>query len=98
MRNNMSDDIKYIIQKLDKLDERLDQVDVTLVKQHVSLEEHMRRSSQNEEQLEIVRKESDERLKKLESNKDMVMGGITVLATIGAILAWTRELGFAFFK
>lgn len=86
-------DIKYVIQKLDKLDERLDSVDVTLAKQHISLEEHMKRSSQNEEQIDLLRTESDERLKKLESNKDMIMGGITVLATLGGILAWIKELG-----
>ena len=93
----MSDN-KYIIQKLDKLDDRLDNIDITLAGQHISLKQHMKRSDQNEEQLDILRKDSDERLKKLESNKDRVVGAIAVLAAIGAILAWARELGFFPFK
>lgn len=39
---------------LEKLDSRLDNVDVTLAKQHVSLEEHMRRSDLLEEKMKPV--------------------------------------------
>jgi hypothetical protein len=43
--------------KIDKLDTRVDAVDVTLGKQHVSLEDHKRRSEANEKAVEILKNE-----------------------------------------
>jgi hypothetical protein len=44
-------DIKRVEDKLDKLDERLDGLDRTLVKQEENLKEHMRRSDLLEKKL-----------------------------------------------
>lgn len=41
-------DLKRLLDKIDKLDERLDSIDKTLVKQEVNLEKHMERTEQNE--------------------------------------------------
>ena len=51
------DDSKRILEKLDKLDERIDKIDITLVKQQVILDEHVRRSLNNEESLKLHREE-----------------------------------------
>lgn len=50
-------DDKRVLDKLDKLDERLDKIDITLIKQQAILDEHVRRSLSNEETLDLYRKE-----------------------------------------
>lgn len=45
---------KLILAKLDKLDDRLDQVDKTLVKQEGNLQEHMKRSQSNEDAILVI--------------------------------------------
>ncbi len=50
----MSD--QRILDKLDEMDKRLDNIDVTLAKQHVSLEEHIKRTNLLEEKLDPVEK------------------------------------------
>lgn len=91
-------DVKLILEKLDKLDSRIDGIDITLAKQHVSLDEHIKRTQQNEEALEILGKESNERLRKLESSKDMIMGAFAILGLISSIILGLNELGFNFLK
>lgn len=72
----MSD--QRILDKLDKIEERLDNVDVTLAKQHVTLEEHMRRSLANEEAVQILKEQ-------MEPIKDHVKAVNTVLKLAGGI-------------
>lgn len=91
-------DIKTVISKLDKLDERIDNIDITLAKQHVSLELHIKRTDLNEQALELMAQETNARLKKLESSKDMIMGGITLVTIIAAIVMFFNDLGFKFFQ
>lgn len=91
-------DIKVVIEKLEKLDERIDNIDITLAKQHVSLDEHIRRTEQNEKALEIMANETNERLRKLESSKDMIIGGITLVSILAAAIAWLNDLGISLFK
>ena len=43
--------------KIDHIVDKIGNIEVTLAKQHVSLEEHMRRSKANEEAVEIISKE-----------------------------------------
>lgn len=47
--------------KLDKLDGRVDNIDVTLAKQSVILEEHIKRSLANEQAVEVLRVEVQQR-------------------------------------
>jgi hypothetical protein len=51
------DDTKRILDKLDKIDERVDKIDITLVKQQSILEDHVRRSIANEDSLKLHREE-----------------------------------------
>lgn len=53
----MHDALIRIERKVDLLDGRLDEIDKTLVKQHVQLEEHMRRTEAAEESLTLLKAE-----------------------------------------
>jgi hypothetical protein len=63
--------------KIDKQDERIDKIDISLTEIKQDLKEHMRRTSANEEAnvilkeyVDVVKTESDIRLRKLEKIKD----------------------------
>lgn len=86
-------DIKTIIEKLDKMDSRIDNIDITLIKQNLTLEEHTRRSLANEETLEVVKHDSDVRLRQLESHKDKVVGAIAILGILGTMVLGAKQLG-----
>jgi uncharacterized protein YijF (DUF1287 family) len=68
--------------KLDKLDSRVDNIDVTLGKQETSLAEHIRRSNNLEEW--SARQDKD--IAEVKSFKDMSIGALKVLASIGAVI------------
>lgn len=85
-------DIKSVIDKLDKMDTRLDSIDVTLGKQQVSLDYHIARTNQNEETIEILKNESDIRLRKLESWKDKFLGILAFLGFVSAIAAFLNDI------
>jgi hypothetical protein len=76
--------LEQLFNKLDKLDERLDSVDRTLIKQEANLEEHMRRSLANEEAVNLL----SQQLKPLNKHVIMVesifkfVGAISVLLGI----------------
>lgn len=54
----MKDDkLEKIENKIDILDTRLDRIDVTLAKQHLSLEHHIKRTELAEENLGLLKKE-----------------------------------------
>lgn len=50
-------DTKVVLEKLDKLDSRLNGIDIILVKQEANLEKHMIRTDQNEELIQILRRD-----------------------------------------
>jgi hypothetical protein len=86
-------DVKDILDKLDKLDTRIDNIDITLARQNVTLEDHVRRSSANEETLEIVRNEADVRIRSLESYKDKILGAFAILGILGTLAVGIKQLG-----
>lgn len=57
MSDWLKDAVDKIEAKVDKLDEKLDAQNATLVKQSVILDEHQRRSTASEENLDLLRKE-----------------------------------------
>lgn len=67
--------MKKIEDMLEKIDTRLDNMDMTLVKQEANLAEHMRRT-------EILESE----LRPLKSHVDKVKGGIQLIKIIGSTL------------
>lgn len=49
-------DLDKIFEKIDKIDDRLNNIDVSLVRQTVSLEEHIRRTNLLEEEIKPVKR------------------------------------------
>jgi hypothetical protein len=76
----MSDEI---LKKLDKLDDRLDSMDKTLVKQEANLAEHMRRTEVLEESVEYIRKSE---LKPIQNHVVMVEGVIKFIGFLSVVL------------
>lgn len=80
-------DFKTVIDKLDKLDARIDNIDITLVKQEAQLAEHIRRTNILEQKLEPVEKHVDG------------MNVVLKIATYtGAVLSFFAGLYAAFFR
>lgn len=70
----MSDDQRFsrLENKLDKLSEKLSSIDKTLVAQHESLKEHIRRTELLEKDMEPIKK-----------HVIMIQGGVKFLAILG---------------
>lgn len=85
--------------KLDRQDERLDQVNISITEIKADLKEHMRRSKANEEavtilkdHLDIIKKEIDIRISILEKVKDrfyflgwIVAAGMAIVETLSRL-------------
>ena len=69
--------IKLILEKVNKLDDHLDSVDKTLIKQEANLAEHMRRTDLLETQVKSIQDEIVE-----------IQKPITVAIGIGKIIGW----------
>lgn len=86
--------MKEVLNKLDKLDDRLDSVDRTLVKQEANLAEHMRRTEILESQHEKLYVE----LEPVKAHVNQVKAGIKLLAfvlpIIGALVAAVYKMTF----
>lgn len=77
-------DTKTILEKLEKLDARIDNIDVTLAKQQVSLDYHIKRSDQADHAIKII----SERMEPIEQHTDRVNFTTKVLAALGAIITF----------
>lgn len=77
------DVLKRIEDKIDRLDSRVDNVDVTLAKQHMSLEEHMKRSLANEQAVEV-----------LSSSLKPVFDHVTIVNFVFRVLLFAVGSGF----
>ncbi len=89
----MDDNFRKLESKLDKLDDRLDSVDKTLIRQEENLKEHMRRSVAAEESIQILREE----LKPVQKHMNHMEGALKLLGGITLILAVLeaiRRIGF----
>ena len=51
----MDDKLLRIENKIDKLDQRLDNIDLTLARQNVSLEDHIKRTNMLEEEIKPIK-------------------------------------------
>lgn len=76
---------RRITEILDKVDSRLDNIDITLAKQSVQLEEHMRRSEANEKAIEI-----------LSDKIQPVVTHIEALKLVGKTIVALGSLGFVY--
>lgn len=73
--------MKEIIDKLDRLDERLDAINVTLAKQEVSLSEHIRRTALAEKNISRL----DGSIRKINVHVHRVQGVFKFLLGLGGM-------------
>lgn len=70
----MKELLTRVVEQLDKLDDKLDAVDKTLVKQEENLREHMRRTELLEKQHEMLQSDIHEELEPIKSHINQVKG------------------------
>ena len=66
--------------KLDKILEKISNIDITLAKQQASLDEHIRRTEIAESHIDDIKED----LKPVHAHINMVQGGLKVIMAIGA--------------
>lgn len=84
-------DAKKLEEKLEKIDERLSSIGITLVKQEVNLREHMRRTQLNEQAIEKI----TDNLVPINKHVSHVEGAFKVLgmiATAAGVIAGVIKL------
>lgn len=74
--------------RLDKICEKLNSIDVTLVAQHITLKEHIRRTALIEEQINLMQKE----IKPIQQHVWMVSGGLKIVSSVGVICTLIKVL------
>lgn len=83
----MKDLLTRVITQLDKLDDKLESVDKTLVKQEENLREHMRRTEILERQHEGIQSEMHNELEPIKAHVQQVKGVSKFLAAAIPIIA-----------
>lgn len=81
LTDQLNHKIDRLDEKLDRVAERINSIDVTLGQQHVSLQEHMRRTALLEEQVELHRKE----FSPVRDHVNMVKWGLRIIIVAGAL-------------
>lgn len=85
----MSDEwLSKIFDKVEKMEERIDNIDKTLIEQHVTLQEHMRRSLANEEAVELL----SSRIQPIEQHVYRIEGILKFFGGISVLVATTAGL------
>jgi hypothetical protein len=80
--------------KLEKVEERMHQIELTAVRHNGCLEEHMRRSDSIERLVAVVEKRSEEEIKKLQEKNEKVLARVASAEAfqnkvLGAVLILT---------
>jgi hypothetical protein len=96
----VQDQLNKIESKVDKVVDSINEINITLAKQHVTLQEHMKRSEANEKAVEILATE----LKEIK-NEDIapIAGHVIKVELITKIVVWliglaaTAALGHHYF-
>lgn len=91
----LRDQLNNIEKKVDRLDQRADNIDVTLAKQSVELKEHVRRSLANEKSVELLKENIDinkaefnEKIKPIESHITQVHVVFKIIGLCSAIIGF----------
>ena len=86
-------DFNRIDEKIDKVQEDVNEIKLILARNTASLEEHMKRTAIAEERIEIVQEQLSTQIEPIKRHVIMVNTGMKVLAALGAILLFLNELG-----
>lgn len=87
-------DYKYIIEKLDRIDSKIQDVEKVLVKQEANLDEHMKRSDTLEKHVNLLEEQVKPVLQGLNAVKitgsvlAFILSAVTFIVTYGAKLGW----------
>lgn len=84
--------------KLDKLDSRIDNIDITLAKQSVILEDHQRRSIANEANVEMLRKDDVAPMQVKWANVEGALKLLGGIAAVVGVIAGVVELISAVYR
>lgn len=79
--------------KLDKIQDDVTDIKITLATNTSSLQEHMRRTAIAEERIELVQDQLTKQLAPIKSHVAMVNTTLKVITGIGALLIFLNELG-----
>lgn len=86
-----NDTLNRLETKIDKITENINDINITLVKQHASIDEHVRRSNLLEKNQEVIFEE----LKPIKHHIGMVNGffkGLGILTSLGSVIAFFLKL------
>ena len=72
---NDHENINKILDKVDAINKHLSSIDITLVKQHASLEIHMARTTTNEKLIELILKD----MEPIKKHVNHLEGGVKLL-------------------
>lgn len=85
-------DIKTVIDKLEKLDSRIDGIDITLTRQNASLEHHIYRTELAEKSIE----DNERRINVLEKLSVKFLAITSFLGVLFTLVLGLKELGVIF--
>lgn len=80
-------------QKLDRVQQDVNEIKVILARNTTSLEEHMRRTAIAEERIELVQTQVNDKLEPVRKHVVMVNTTLKVLAAAGAVVLFLKQLG-----
>jgi DNA repair ATPase RecN len=80
-------------EKLDKVQEDVNEIKIILARNTASLEEHMKRTAIAEQRIEMVQEHMSEQIAPIRAHVTMVNTALKVLGALGAILLFLNELG-----
>lgn len=82
-----------IEEKLDKVQEDVNEIKVILARNTTSLEEHMKRTAIAEERIELVQEQMNVQIEPIRRHVITVNTAIKLIAGAGAVLLFLNELG-----
>lgn len=80
-------------EKLDKVQEDVNEIKVILARNTASLEEHMKRTAIAEERIELVQEQMTEQIEPIRKHVIMVNTAMKLVAGAGALILFLNELG-----
>ena len=89
----MNDKLGKLDVKLDKIEEHLSNIDITLVKQHEQLAHHIYRTSLAEQNLDILRQE----IKPVQKHVEVVNTTLKVLGAVASVVTFVAGILKLFF-
>lgn len=88
-----NDDFKFIVNKLDKIDSRLDGQSETLIRNTISLEGHIKRTDLLEVSINQHKEDIAKQLKPLKRAYNLGAAGVIIIGGLVSAIKLARDLG-----